>query len=96
MSESVLRLVGFVLSFAFAMFCCLRANLTIFAMVRDINRAAPDEPESAYVWHSSKAHRVFEQYKALYPNGGLVKKAWLYTMLMLAGGFGCWVLMLAG
>lgn len=95
MSESVIRLVGLVLFFAFAMLCCWRGNMTIFAMVRDINRAAPDEPESAYVWHSSKAHRVFKRYRALYPNGGLAKKAWFYTILMFVGAFGCWVLMLA-
>ena len=95
MSEGVMRLVAFIACFAFAMFCCLRANFTIFAMVREINRVAPDEPESAYVWHSSKAHRVFARYRTLHPNGGLAKKAWLYNVLMFAGAFGCWVLMLA-
>jgi len=84
------------ISFAGAMYACLRANAAVYEIVRVINQQSRvEDQESIYVWHPSKWKRVTTRYKALFPGAELLKKYWWFTGLSAAGMLGVLLFLVA-
>ena len=74
------------LCFAAAMCAVARANAVASEVVRAINQEAPSEDQEAlYVWYPSRWERVTAKYKALFPEGKLLRKFWAYTAFSAIG-----------
>lgn len=68
------------LCFVAAMYAVARANAVVSEVVRAINQQnRPEDQEALDVWSPSKWERVTTKYKALFPEGKLLKKFWAYT-----------------
>jgi hypothetical protein len=88
MSTNVLPFAMAALCFVATMYACARANAVVFEVVRAINQQGrPEDQEALYVWHPSKWERVTTKYKALFPEGKLLKKFWSYAALSAIGMF---------
>jgi hypothetical protein len=67
------------------------ANATVSAIVTAINAASgPDQQESRLVWHPAKYLRVFGRYRALFPDGVLLRRlrcyqAWSWATFIVLG-----------
>ncbi|WP_395445746.1 hypothetical protein [Caulobacter sp. UC70_42] len=86
MSTNVLPYAMAALCFVAAMYAGTRANAVVFEVVRAINQQSPPEDQEAlYVWYPSKWDRVTTKYKALFPEGKLLRKFWAYTALSAIG-----------
>ena len=96
MPTNVVSLTMAVICFAAAMYTCLRGNAVVSKIVREINqRSQPEDQEAPYVWYPSKWSRVIAKYKALFPEGNLDKKYWLYTVLSVVGMLGVLISLMA-
>ncbi|HJV43142.1 hypothetical protein [Caulobacter sp.] len=85
------------LCFVAAMYACTRANAIVSEVVRAINQQSPAENQEAlYVWYPSKWERVTTKYKALFPEGKLLKKFWAYAAFSAIGMVGVLVSLASG
>jgi hypothetical protein len=86
MSKNVLPFVMAALCFVAAMYACTRANAVVLEVVGAINQQSrPEDQEAPSVWYPSKWERVTTKYKALFPEGKLLKKFWVYAGLSAIG-----------
>ena len=73
-------------AFAIAMAGCLVANLSVSAMVDDVNRGRPTgEQISAFGWYPRKLHRVLSTHRAAYPTSPRPRRMWWGVVAMAAG-----------
>lgn len=96
MLTSVVPLAMAAICFIAATYTCMRANAVVFEIVREINQQnRPEDQEAPYVWYPSKWVRVTNRYKALFPEGDLLKKCWLYAALTAGGMLGVLISLMA-
>jgi len=89
-----LILAGF--AFAIAMVGCLVANLSVSAIVDDLNRGRPTgEQISAFGWYPSKLHRVLSAHRAAYPVSPYPRRMWWGAVAMAAGLLACFAFLSA-
>jgi hypothetical protein len=78
------------------MYACMRGNAVVSEIVREINQQSlPENQEVPYLWHPSKWERVTTRYKALFPEGKLLKKYWRYVALTVVGMLGVMISIMA-
>jgi hypothetical protein len=62
---------------------CRAANNTVSAMVDAVNEKLPTNDQfSQFWWYPSKGLRLHQEYRRLYPGGGLIRREHVFGVLM--------------
>ena len=88
------RLIVGILALACVSVCGIASNLVSLEMVDKVNERLPKEQQfSPLWWYWPKTLRLWREYKRLYPDGGLLRRARTLAVLMFAGLLICvWAL----
>lgn len=63
----------------------LASSITGLAMVEAVNlRLAPREQFDSFGWWAGKTQRLYQEYRRLYPDGGLIRRQAILSAGMLA------------
>ena len=82
------RIIVGVVAMACAVICAILASFMTFGMVDQVNEKLPEAERFAWLrWYPSKRRRLYRKYTMLYPNGQLLTKVRVLTVLMFACGF---------
>ena len=72
-----------VVAFVSAMLCAIASTSVVFKMADKVNDKLPDERQFSHLgWYWSKYGRLFAEYKRLYPEGSLLRKFRILTVVL--------------